>query len=64
MYSNDNNAGRGLARLISTFDTIGMLTYEADRRLTSELDELDEIPSEEEVSEETVREYVVLPSTS
>lgn len=63
MCSNDNNAGRGLARLISTFDTIRMLIDEADRRLTSELGELDGTPLEEDVSEETLREYVVMPST-
>jgi len=40
-----------------------MLVDEADRRLTSEQDELDEIYSEE-VSEEIVREYVVMPSSS
>ena len=62
--SNDNNIGRGLARLISTFDTIQMLVDEADRRLTSEHDELDEIHSEEVVSEEIVCEYVVKPSSS
>ena len=40
-----------------------MLTNEADRRLTSELGELDGIPPEEDVSEEAVREYVIMPST-
>jgi hypothetical protein len=41
-----------------------MLTNEADRWLTSELGELDGISPEEDVSEETVREYVVVPFTS
>ncbi len=40
-----------------------MVTNEADRRLTSELGELDGIPPEDDVSEETVREYVVMTST-
>ena len=64
LCSNDNNIGCGLARLISTFDTIQMLVDEADRRLTSEHDELDGIYSEEVVSEEIVCEYVVKPSSS
>jgi hypothetical protein len=64
LSSNDNNIGRGLAHIISTFDTIQMLVDEADRRLTFELDELDEIRSEEVVSEEIAREYVVMPSSS
>jgi len=62
LYSNDNNAGRGLARLISTFDSIRRLTNEADRRLTSELDELDGIPQVEDVDEETVCEYILVIS--
>ena len=40
-----------------------MLTNKADHQLTSKLGELDEISSEEDVSEETVHKYVVLPFT-
>ena len=57
MRSNDNNAGRGLSRLISTFDTVQMLVDEADRRLTFECDEMEGLTHEEDVSGEIVREY-------
>ncbi len=62
LCSNDNNAGHGLTRLISIFDTIWMLTDKANHQLTSELEELDGIPREKDVSGEIVHEYVVILS--